>query len=257
MGHEEPPPPPKHEVVANDLRLRLDNGEWAVGERLPSRARLAEEYEVGANVVQKAQERLIAEGRLQGRAGSGTFVTELRGRRRMIRSRHREHRGGSPFRADMAELGRTGTWEAHSEARTPAPHPIAQRLGIEPGDPCVRTKYEFLADGRPAQLSVSWEPMAITGNTPILLPEMGPLAGKGVVERMRSIGVDIVTALEVPHPARATQEQANLLGIGRGDLVLVIERTYYDGDGRAVETADITVPDARWEIAYEFGVDAR
>lgn len=86
---------------------------------------------------------------------------------------------------------------------------------------------------------------------------MGPLAGKGVVERMRSIGVDIVTALEVPRPGRATQAQANLLGIGRGYLVLVIERTYYDGDGRAVETADITVPDARWEVAYEFAVDAR
>lgn len=71
---------------------------------------------------------------------------------------------------------------------------------------------------------------------------------------MRSIGIDIVTALEVPRPARATQEQANLLGINRGDLVLVIERSYFDGDGRAVETADITVPDSRWEVAYEFAV---
>jgi GntR family transcriptional regulator len=254
MGHEEPP---QHEVVANDLRRRLDNSEWSVGDKLPSRAQLAEEYGVGANVMQKAQERLIHEGRLEGRVGSGTYVAKPRERRRMIRSRHRERRGGSPFRADMAELGRTGTWEAHSEARTPAPNDIAQRLGIEPGALCVRTSYEFLADTQPAQLSVSWEPMSITGDTPIMLPEMGPLAGMGVVERMRSIGIDIVTALEVPRPARATQEQANLLGISRGDQVLVIERTYFDGDGRAVETADITVPDARWEVAYEFGVDAR
>lgn len=254
MGHEEPP---QHEVVANDLRRRLDNSEWSVGDKLPSRAQLAEEYGVGANVMQKAQERLIHEGRLEGRVGSGTYVAKPRERRRMIRSRHRERRGSSPFRADMAELGRTGTWEAHSEARTPAPDDIAQRLGIEPGALCVRTSYEFLADTQPAQLSVSWEPMSITGDTPIVLPEMGPLAGMGVVERMRSIGIDIVTALEVPRPARATQEQANLLGISRGDQVLVIERTYFDGDGRAVETADITVPDARWEVAYEFGVDAR
>lgn len=251
MGQDEPP---QHEVVANDLRRRLDSNEWRVGERLPSRAQLAEDYGVGPNVMQKAQERLIAEGRLQGRAGSGTYVAEPRERRRMIRSRHRERRGGSPFRADMAELGRTGTWEAHSEARTPAPHNIAQRLGIEPGALCVRTSYEFLADAQPAQLSVSWEPMSITGDTPIVLPEMGPLAGMGVVERMRSIGIDIVTALEIPRPARATQEQATLLGIGRGDQVLVIERTYVDANGRAVETADITIPDARWEVAYEFAV---
>lgn len=252
MGLAEPPP---HQQVADDLRHRLASGEWAVGDRLPSRAQLAAHYQVGPNVLQKAQERLITEGLLEGRAGSGTYVAQPRERRRMVRSRHRERRGGSPFRADMNELGRTGTWEAHSHARTPAPDHIAQRLGIEAGDLCVRTHYEFLADGRPAQLSVSWEPMAITGETPIVLPEMGPLAGKGVVERMSSIGIHISHAVEVPHPARATQQHANLLGISLGDLVLAIERTYYDADGRAVETADIVVPDARWEVAYEFSID--
>ncbi|AXG55486.1 gntR-family regulator [Streptomyces lincolnensis] len=97
--------------------------------------------------------------------------------------------------------------------------------------------------------------MAITDGTPIVLPEMGPLAGMGVVERMHSIGVQVETAVEVPRPARATQAQANLLGISVGDLVLEIERTYYDSDGRPVETADIVVPDVRWEVAYEFGID--
>lgn len=251
MGHDEPPP---HQVVANDLRRRITSREWEVGAKLPSRARLAQEYGVGPNVMQKAQERLIIEGLLEGRAGSGTYVSVPRERRRMVRSWHREQRGGSPFRGDMAEIGRSGTWEAHSEARTPAPPAIARRLGISAGDLCVRTDYEFLSDSQPAQLSVSWEAMSITGETPIVLPEMGPLAGRGVVERMRSIGMEITTCVEVPRPARASQAQANLLGIGLGDLVLVIERTYYTGEGRAVETADITVPDTRWEVAYEFGI---
>ncbi|MFF3991491.1 GntR family transcriptional regulator [Streptomyces sp. NPDC001797] len=252
MGHAEPPP---HQMIADDLRRRIAEGEWEAGEKLPSRAQMAQHYGVGSNVMQKAQERLIAEGVLEGRAGSGTFVAAPRERLRMIRSRHRERRGGSPFAADMSQTGRTGTWEASSRARTPAPEPIARRLGIEAGDPTVRTAYEFLADGKPAQISVSWEPMAITGETPILLPEMGPLAGMGVVERMRSIGIHIATWVELPRPARATQEQAALLGLSTGDLVLSIERTYYAADGRAVETADIVVPDRTWEVAYEFAVE--
>jgi GntR family transcriptional regulator len=252
MGQDEPPP---YQLVAGDLRRRLTDREWEVGARLPSRAQLAQHYGVGTNVVQKAQERLIVEGLLEGRAGSGTYVAPSRERRRMVRSRHRERRGGSPFRADMCEIGSAGTWEASSEARTPAPDHIARRLGIEAGDPTVRTTYEFLADGKPAQLSMSWEPMAITGGTPILLPEMGPLAGKGVVERMRSIGVDTETWVEIPRPGRATPEQAALLGLNTGDLVLTIERTYYAADGRAVETADIVVPDRAWEVAYEFAVE--
>ncbi|MFD7340003.1 GntR family transcriptional regulator [Streptomyces violascens] len=252
-----PDEPPPYQKVADDLRRRLAAGEWAVGDKLPSRAQLAARYKVGPNVLQKAQERLIIEGLLEGRSGSGTYVRVPRERRRLVRSRHREWRGGSPFEADMAELGISGSWDAHSQARTPAPDEIAQRLGISPGDLCVRTAYEFLADGQPVQTSVSWEPMAITGDTPVLLPEMGPMAGKGVVERMQFIGITVADAVEVPRPARATQTQANLLGISLGDLVLVIERTYYDTDGRPVETADIVVPDVRWEVAYEYGVQPR
>lgn len=62
---------------------------------------------------------------------------------------------------------------------------------------------------------------------------------------MRSIGVVVETVVELPRPARATQTQANLLGISVGDLVLQIERTIYDTDRRPVETADIVIPDVR------------
>ncbi|MGC5365100.1 GntR family transcriptional regulator [Streptomyces sp. DT24] len=242
-------------VVAEVLRARILAGEWDVGERLPSRARLAEEYGVGRNVLQRAMDLLIIGGLLEGRAGSGTYVRVPRERLRLVRSRHRERRGGFPSRSIMKERGKADAWDSHSQVRVPAPEVIAERLAISPGDLCVNTHYEFLAGGHPVQLSESWEPMAITDETPIMLPEMGPLAGKGVVERMRSIGVVIETVVEVPRPARATQVQANLLGISVGDLVLQIERSIYDTDGRPVETADIVIPDVRREVVYEFGVD--
>ena len=242
-------------AVADALRARILAGEWQTGERLPSRARLAQEYGVGRNVTQRAMDHLIVKGLLEGRAGSGTYVRMPRERLRMVRSRHRERRDGNPSPAGLKERGRAGAWDAHSQARVPAPEEIAERLAIGPGDLCVNTHYEFLADGQPVQLSASWEPMAITDGTPIVLPEMGPLAGKGVVERMRSIGVVIETVVELPRPARATQAQANLLGISLGDLVLQIERTIYDTGGRPVETADIVIPDVRREVVYEFGVD--
>lgn len=243
-------------AVADVLRARILAGEWEIGERLPSRARLAVEYGVGRNVMQRAMDRLIIDGLLEGRAGSGTYVRMPRERLRLVRSRHREHREGSRPRPDTPERGRADAWDSHSQARVPAPEAIAERLAISPGSLCVTTHYEFLADGRPVQLSESWEPMAITDGTPIVLPEMGPLAGKGVVERMRSIGVVVSTVVEVPRPARATPVHANLLGIGVGDLVLQIERTIFDTDGRPVETADMVIPDVCREVVYEFGVDS-
>ncbi|MFJ6486576.1 MULTISPECIES: GntR family transcriptional regulator [unclassified Streptomyces] len=244
-------------AVADVLRARILAGEWAIGERLPSRARFAAEYGVGRNVMQRAMDRLIIDGLLEGRAGSGTYVRMPRERLRLVRSRHHERGDGTRPRPERKERGRADAWDAHSQVRVPAPKPIAERLAISPGNLCVNTHYEFLAEGQPVQLSESWEPMAITDGTPIVLPEMGPLAGKGVVERMRSIGVVISTVVEVPRPARATQVQANLLGISVGDLVLQIERTIFDTAGRPVETADMVIPDACREVVYEFGVDRR
>ncbi|WP_217552302.1 GntR family transcriptional regulator [Streptomyces sp. GbtcB6] len=237
-------------ATAEALRARIVADGWRLGDRLPSRARLAEEYGVGRNVVQRAMDLLIADGLLEGRAGSGTYVRVPRERLRMVRSRRRER-----SLAALTERGRAGAWDAHSEVRVPAPEDIAERLAVVPGALCVRTHYEFLADGRPVQLSESWEPLDLTDGTPVVLPERGPLAGRGVVERMRSIGVNVDTVVELPRPARATQAQANLLGIAAGDLVLAIERTIYDTGGRPVETADIVIPDARREVVYEFAVD--
>ncbi|WP_405401573.1 GntR family transcriptional regulator [Streptomyces sp. NBC_01104] len=242
-------------TVADVLRARILAGEWETGERLPSRARLAEEYGVGRNVMQRAMDRLITDGLLEGRAGSGTFVRAPRERLRLVRSRHRERRESPALRSATRERGGADAWDAHSQVRVPAPETIARRLDIGVGDLCVHTHYEFLAGGHPVQLSDSWEPMAITEGTPVVLPEKGPLAGKGVVERMRSIGVTVSTVIEVPHPARATPVQAHLLGIGAGDLVLQIERTIHDADGRPVETADMVIPDARREVVYEFAAD--
>lgn len=245
------PEQPPYLRIADALRQRIAAREWSPGDRLASRAQLAADYGVGDNVVRRAQELLISQGLLEGRAGSGTYVAEPRERVRMVRSLSRERRDGSPFRADMAALGKSGTWEHHSEAKVPAPRDIAARLGLDEGDLCVRTRYEFLAEGKPVQLSTSWEPYSLTGGTLIVLPEGGPYAGRGVVERMSAIGVQISHAVEQPEPGEATADEAQLLGVQRGSLVTRIKRTYYAVDGRPVETADIVIPAAHCEIVYE------
>ncbi|MEU3074569.1 GntR family transcriptional regulator [Streptomyces laurentii] len=245
------PEQPPYLRIAEELRRRIAEHEWTPGDRLPSRAQIAQGYGVGENVVRRAQELLISQGVLEGRAGSGTYVSEPRERLRMVRSAAREQPDGSPFRADIRALGKRGGWESRTDAKVPAPAEIAKRLGISEGDLCVRTTYEFLADGRPVQLSTSWEPYDLTAGTLIVLPEGGPHAGVGVVNRMAAIGVTISHAVEQPEPRRATAEEASLLGVQKGALVTHIRRTYYSDDGRPVETADIVVPAALCEIVYE------
>jgi GntR family transcriptional regulator len=248
------PEQPPYLRIADELRRRIAEHEWTPGDRLPSRAQIAQECAVGENVVRRAQELLISQGVLEGRAGSGTYVAEPRQRVRVVRSSAREQPEGSPFRADMRAVGRQGDWESRSEAKVPAPAEIAARLGISEGDPCVRTAYEFLADGRPVQLSTSWEPYDLTAGTLVVLPEAGPHAGAGVVNRMAEIGITVSHAVEQPEPRQASAEEASLLGIQKGSLITHIRRTYYSDQGRPVETADIVVPAALCEIVYEIPI---
>lgn len=245
---------PPYLRIADVLRERIASNEWTPGDRLPSRAELAQQYGVGDNVIRRAQELLISVGTLEGRAGSGTYVAEPRQRLRIVRSIHREQPGGSPFQADMAALAKRGTRDSRTDAKVPAPADIAARLGIPEGELCVRTAYEFLADSKPVQLSTSWEPYALTAGTLIVLPEGGPFGGIGVIRRMAEIDITVTRAVEQPSPRTATPEEATLLGVQKGTLVTHIVRTYYADDGRPVETADIVVPAALCEIVYEVPV---
>lgn len=246
---------PPYLRIADELRQRIAEHVWEPGDRLPSRAQIGQECGVGENVVRRAQELLISQGVLEGRAGSGTYVAEPRERVRVVRSSAREQPSGSPFRQDMNALRLQSDWESRTDAKVPAPAEIATRLGIAEGELCVRTTYEFLADGKPVQLSTSWEPYAVTGGTLVVLPEGGPHAGAGVVNRMAEIGVTISHAVEQPEPRHATAEEASLLGIQKAALVTHIRRTYYSDDGRPVETADIVVPAAHCEIVYEIPIN--
>ncbi|MEW2355828.1 GntR family transcriptional regulator [Spirillospora sp. NPDC029432] len=246
-------PEPAYMRIADDLRRRIVEGRLAPGDKVPSRHELAREYEVSDRVAVEAVRLLVAEGYVESRSGSGTYVRRRPELRRMTRSWYREARGraSSPFRADMEAHGRTGTWRCSSE-KTTAPAAIANRLGIAEGAEVMRTRYTFLADGEPVMLSTSWEPLAITRGTPVAFPEEGPHAGAGVVARMRAIGVEVEEATEVVSARPVLAQEAGALNVPVGTIVLVIQRTY-SGD-RPVETADIVVPVDRYELAYTIPV---
>jgi DNA-binding GntR family transcriptional regulator len=145
-----------------------------------------------------------------------------------------------------------GTWESGSE-QTGAPAAVAGRLGITEGDRVMRTRYVFREAGEPMMLSTSWEPLAVTGRTPVMLPEEGPLGGCGVVERMAAIDVVVDNVVEEVGARPGLADELLALGGVPGHVVMVLARTYY-ASGRAVETADVVVPADRYRLAYHLPV---
>jgi DNA-binding GntR family transcriptional regulator len=234
------PDTPAYQRIADELRRQILEGELAPGEQMPSLAELAQRFQVSDRTAYEATRVLMREGLIHSRPGAPTLVRERPASVRMVRSWYRESPKGSPWHADMAAQGRSGTWEAHSEA-VPAPPAIAERLRIEAGGRTMRTQYVFLADGVPTYLSTSWEPLALTLGTEIMLPEQGPHAGIGVADRMALIGHKPDLAVEDLVPRTLTGPEAASLGLRAGIPVIVIERTYWHGE-LPLETADIVIP---------------
>ncbi|MFF0459872.1 GntR family transcriptional regulator [Streptomyces mexicanus] len=243
---------PAYLRVAGDLRKKIVEGLLPPHTRLPSQARIREEYGVSDTVALEARKVLMAEGLVEGRSGSGTYVRERPTPRRIARSGFRPATGATPFRQEQAAAEARGSWES-SSVQTEAVPAVAERLGIEPGDRVMCTKYVFRDAGEAMMLSTSWEPLALTGRTPVMLPEEGPLGGMGVVERMRAIDVIVDNVTEEVGARPGLAEELHTLGGVPGHVVMVIQRTFY-ASGRPVETADVVIPADRYRVSYHLPV---
>ncbi|MFY1702200.1 GntR family transcriptional regulator [Micromonospora sp. WMMA1923] len=247
--------PPNYQRVVDDLRQRILSGELAPGDKLPTERDLQQRWGFSTTIIKHALTLLRSEGLIEGRRGSGNYVRTRTQLMRRAHSRDMRKRLGStsPFARDSEAAGKRPTWESHSE-KIPATSSLAERLGIQPGDLVMSTKYRYLADGTPIQLAHSYEPLAITAGTPVEHPEQGPIIG--VIARMDSISVPIDRFVEEVTTRPAMPEEADALELDRrgGMWVIVVERTYYAGQ-TAVETADIVFPGDRYRLVYEVPVD--
>jgi DNA-binding GntR family transcriptional regulator len=249
--------------VLEDLRSRIHSGVLAPGARVPSRNAIITNYGVGETAAKHALQVLISEGLIEPRPGSGSYV------RRVPAAIYLEHDRpqfpGSPFGVDeviSAEhlngsgpgtgLTRRLTWE-HQTEQVPASPAVAARLSLAPAAAVVTTRYLMRADGEPVQLAVSSEPADLTAGTPVAVPEQGPLAGRGVAERMRSIGIEVDEVTEELSVRPALLAEAGELAVPAGSALLVVERVHYSGP-RAVAAADVLVPADKFRLRYRFPI---
>ncbi len=255
--------------VLEDLRDQIRGGVLAPGARVPSRNGIIARYGVGETAAKHALQVLAAEGLIEARAGSGSYVRRLPVAASL--EHDRLHFPGSPFGLDGGPVAGNGaaagegagagqaghaprlSWEYQSE-RVPAPAHVARRLRLPDGDQVVtRTRYLMSADGSPVQLATSYEPAATTAQTPVPFPEQGTFAGRGVAERMQAIGIGVDQVVEEISVRPALSAEAAVLNIPAGSPVLLIERSHRSGE-RTVETGEIVIAADRFRLRYRFPV---
>lgn len=211
-------PQPLYLQVQAALREAVANRSLKPDDALPPERELASEFGVSRITIRKAIAGLVAEGVLETRHGSGTFV----------RSRVEKNFAQlTSFSQEMAARGKTPSsiWLSKSEGRVTPEE--AMTLTVSPGTRVYRFHRVRLADEAP----MSVEYATILADCLASIDDVKD----SLYAALRATGNRPVKALQRLSALLLEEQHAELLGAAPGDAGLLVERVGFNRDGTGIE----------------------
>ena len=238
--------PPKYAQVIDELRRRIESGEYPPGSLLPSEHQLSDEFQIARPTVVRALRVLRQDGWIETQQGKGSFVrgrpalagleSQRTGEEALNRDESREP--GELIEAGISAPAPPG-WPRCSAGRT--------RRRCWPGG------WLSARTARPR----SWSP----GGCPRRWPKAPTWAWpsrlhggvRGHLSRRKGIRVDhVLEQVTARHP---TTQEARLLGVGKSAPMLAMYVAARDASGEPVLVLEVVMPGDRHELedAYQVG----
>ena len=213
-------PVPLYFQVAQHLEQLIESGELPMGARLDNETDLAGQLGLSKPTMRRAIEYLVGRGLLVRKRGIGTQVVHTKVTREV---------GLTSLYDDLAKTGRDPSTEVVSFDTEPAPDEVAAKLGIEPGTPVYVFERLRYAGAEPLALMRNHVPEHL------LRLSAADLEAQGLYNLFRASGIGMRIAKQAIGARAATAAEARALGERKGAPLLVMERSVYDEQGRAVE----------------------
>ena len=241
--------------IANDLREKIDGGEYAAGDTLPSEDDLAAIYGVSRNTIRTALEKLTQQGLLD--RGQGRRGRQVRKHKPILfhgmlsespeRLEQRRAAGMDAWRADVADQGHDGRASITVAIEEAAPE-IARRLKLEAREAVVVRRRIRTVDGELHNSADTYYPHWLAGGTAIEHPAD---IRQGTIALLCELGYpqlrfrdELTTRMPVPG------EDAKL-AIPPGVPVLVQYRTGYSNNDLPIKVTVTIWPGDRAGLVYE------
>ncbi len=208
-----------------------------VGDRLPSERQLSERWGAARMTIRRAADALIAEGLVERRHGSGTYVAP-RPFARLL--------GLTSFTQDMRERGLAPGSRLLALDEIPAGASIAKRLRIAEGERTLCFTRLRLADGDPMAVETVWiaagtvgrlRPADLTGSLYELLAER-----HGLVMGSASVTIE---------PILPDVQTRDWLTIPADQACLRLQMVDRDARGRVIMIADCVYRGDRYQLSAE------
>jgi GntR family transcriptional regulator, histidine utilization repressor len=223
--------------IKQHLKDELARGRWPPGAPMPSDAELVAQFGVSRMTVTRALNELRAEGLIERVQGVGTFAAHLVRVASTLRIRD--------LHEEITERGHRHHAEVHVARQEAASGAVAQRLGLAAGAPVFHTLIVHFEDGVPLQcedrhVNPSSAPGYLDNDFTQVTPTQYLLQVAPFWQAQYSIEAALPTARE-----------AKLLGIGRDEPCLVVQRRTV-GKEVPITTARLVHPGTRYLLQGEF-----
>jgi DNA-binding GntR family transcriptional regulator len=237
--------PPKYAQVIDELRRRIESGEYPPGSMLPSEHQLSDEFRIARPTVVRALRVLRLDGWIDTQQGKGSFV---RGRPALA-GLEAQRPGEEALNRD--EAGEPGDLIEIGVSAPPAR--VAALLGRAEGADVIARKLLVRRDGEPSELVTWWIPAALADGTD--LASASALTGgvRAHLGRRKGVRIDhVVEQVVARHP---TSREAKLLGVGKTAAMLALYVNARDASGTSVLVLELVMPGDRHELedAYQVG----
>ncbi len=231
---------PRHRRIERAVRERIAG--LRPGDPLPSDSALCAEFGVSRMTARNAMQRLADEGLIDRLPGRGSFVADPAAHRRADRL--------MSFTAEMERRGRVPSSRIADREVRPARAEEASRLRIGPGEPVVFLRRVRCADGEPVAL----ETVVLARHLSAAVMA-ADLRNGSLHATLAAAGHQLRRGTATISAEAASDDDARLLGIRRGDPMLVERRIIQDGHGRPVEATESRYPAERYAIDVSFNVE--
>jgi GntR family transcriptional regulator len=214
---------PIYSQVERIVMDMIDSGRLSPGQRAPSEREIAETLGISRMTARAAMSGLVADGYLYSVPGKGTFVSNPKMRQDLLEL--------TSFTEDMRKRGlKPGAMLLELGVTNGAPEKIYRALGLSGADGLLRIHRLRTADEEPMCLETSYLPKDYVT---WLLEE--DLESGSLYRALESHGVELVRAEEHLEATVVRETESELLTVPVGYPALLIERTTYTEEDRAIE----------------------
>jgi len=215
---------PLYQRLRDEIAGRIASHAWRPGEAIPTEAELAASHGMAIGTVRKAIQVLVDEGMVERFQGRGTFVRRPSFDSSLLRFLRFQ---GTEGRHDVPDS------KILSRESAVAPDAVADALKIPRDSAVIRLLRQRLLDGRPVMAEEIWLPLAPFSSLLALpMEEFGPLLYP-TYERL--CGLIVASAEETLTIEPVGEPYADILGLGAGTAVVLIERLAMNHEGRPLE----------------------